>query len=400
MRRAVCALLTAFAFSVPWAYSVDLGGPFGHIARLIGLLTLFAAIAALLLTGSLRTPGVLQWLVLACLLWFCCTALWTIDEHATLVRLRALFQVMLPVWLVWEFNETPADWGDLLRAWVGGSLILAVLTIVSFASADLGTQFRFAATDQDPNDVARFLDLAFPMAALIIDGDWKGPWKLMAAIYIPAGLIGVLLTASRSGFVAAVVALAGCTVLLFRRHARILIAIFLPMVLGLWFVVPHAALERIATTSEQLQRGDLNQRLSIWAAGWQAFIRAPFIGSGAGTFVQAARLSPIDTAHNAALTMAVEGGVVALILVSAILVVCIRLVLVPRGSLRIALATAFTVCMVASLVATVEGNRTTWLLLGMISAAGRLTEEQPAGMARYFSHGPRRVWRLSVRSTP
>jgi len=400
MRRAVWALLVAFAFSVPWAYSVDLGWPFGHIARLLGLAALFAGIVTILLSGDVRTPRGLQWLVLACLLWFCCTAFWSIDEHATFVRLRAFFQVMLPVWLVWEFIDTPVDWGDLLRAWVGGSLVLAVLTIVSFSSAGFGTQIRFAATDQDPNDVARFLDVGFPMAALVIDGNWKWPWKLMAATYLSAGLVGVLLTASRSGFLGALIALSGCAVLLLRRYHRILIAIFLPTAAAVWFVVPHRALERIATISEQLQRGDLNQRLNIWAAGWQAFIRAPFFGSGAGTFVQAARLSPIDTAHNTALTIAVEGGMVGLIITAAILVVCMRLVLVPRGSLRVALATAFIVCLVASLVATVEGNRTTWLLLGMISAAARLAEEEPGWIGRYFPGSGRRVLRLPQSRTP
>lgn len=400
MRRVVWALLTAFAFSVPWANSVDLGWPFGHIARIIGLLALIAGTAAVLLSGNVRTPGAVQWLVLTCLLWFCCTAFWSLDEHVTWVRLRGLFQVMLPVWLVWEFMDTPGDWGDLLRAWVGGSLVLAALTIFSFASADFETQIRFAATGQDPNDVARFLDLGFPMAALMLDGHWKWPWKLMAAIYLPAGLAGVLLTASRSGFLLGLVALTGSAVVLFRRHRRMLLSglIFLAVVAGLLFAVAHGTIERIASLSEQLQRGDLNQRLNIWVAGWHAFVHAPFFGSGAGTFVQAARLYPFDTAHNSALAMAVEGGMVALIVASTILAVSARLVLALRGSLRIALASALMVCMIASLVATVEGNRTTWLLVGIISAAARLTEEEPVLMERYFSPAPNGT--LPVKGTP
>jgi O-antigen ligase len=155
-------------------------------------------------------------------------------------------------------------------------------------------------------------------------------------------------------------------------------ALSLPVIAaGFWWLIPLDTIARISTIPQQLQGGDLNQRLNIWSAGWQAFVRAPFVGAGAGTFVYAARLTPADTAHNTALTVAVEGGIVALVLASAILAVCARSVLATRGSTRIALGTAFIVWLVTSLVATVEANRTTWLLLGLISLASRLEAEEP-----------------------
>src|SRR6516162_4059 len=120
MRRIVWVLLLLFVFSIPWEYSLDLGAPVGNIARVTGLVLLLAAIPAVLLTGRIRTPGALQWLALAFFLWFCCTSLWTIDPAATLARLRGYFQVMMTVWLVWEFAATPEDMRDLLRACVAG----------------------------------------------------------------------------------------------------------------------------------------------------------------------------------------------------------------------------------------------------------------------------------------
>lgn len=386
MRRVVWALLMAFAFTVPWAYSLDIGEPYGNIARMLGLLVLAVAVPAILICGQVRTPGALQWLMLALFFWLCCTSLWSIDEHATLARLRAYLQVMMPVWLLWEFAEDEGDLRDLLRACVAGSWVLAVLTVASFVSADSAMQIRFAAEGHDPNDAARFLDVAFPLSALLIEEERKWPWRVLAIGYFPIGVSGVLLTASRSGFLAAVVALAGCGLLLLRKQvwAAMAGAASLPAAAGaLWFLVPHGTIQRIATIPEQLHHGDLNQRLNIWSAGWQAFLRAPFFGSGAGAFVAAARLAPIDTAHNTALTFGVEGGVVALILASAIVVVCARLVLVMRGSLRIAFGTVFLVWMVASLTATVEGNRTTWLMVGMMSVAGRFAAREPERKATW-----------------
>ena len=163
MRRIAWVLLLLFAFAIPWEYSMDLGESLGNIARVLGLLLLFAAIPAVLQAGRLRPPGPMLVLVLALYLWFCCTYFWTIEPLATLERLRGYFQEMMIVWLVWEFAESAGDLRSLLRAYIAGSWVLAILTVANFVTAQaVAGQIRFVAEGQDPNDVARFLDLAFP----------------------------------------------------------------------------------------------------------------------------------------------------------------------------------------------------------------------------------------------
>jgi hypothetical protein len=49
------------------------------------------------------------------------------------------------------------------------------------------------------------------------------------------------------------------------------------------------------------------------------------------------------------------------------------------------MATALAVWLITSLVATVEESRTTWLLLALIALGGRLSVEQPDGLAACFS---------------
>jgi O-antigen ligase len=392
-------LLLLFAFAIPWQYSLEIGEPVGNIARIVGLMLLLVAVPAILQSGRMRTPGALPWLVLALYLWFCCSFFWSIEPQATLARMRGYFQEMMTVWLVWELAESPEDLRALLRTYVAGSWLLALLTVANFASPEAAGQIRFAAAGQDPNDVARFLALGFPMAALLLEAESSWAGRLLAFGYLPLGLAGVLLTASRGGFVAAVVALAGCGVLLLRRPARAAVAGFMALPIfaaGFWFVLPHETLGRIATIPEQLQGGDLNQRLNIWAAGWQAFVHAPFFGTGAGSFVSAAGLAPADTAHNTALTIVVEGGIVALMLAAAIVAVCARSVLQTEGPLRIAFGTALLVWLVTSAVATVEQNRTTWLLLGLIAVAGRLAAEDRDALARCFPGETERAATASV----
>lgn len=386
MQRAARLLLLLYAFAIPWEYSLDLGEPLGNIARILGLVVLLAAIPAILRKGEVRRPGAIQWVVLALYLWLCCTCFWTMDLEMTLGKIRGYFQEMMIVWIAWEFTEDEIDLRALVRAMVAGSWVLGILTLLSAASpgAIAAGQIRFAAVGQDPNDVARFLDLGFPLAALLLDWETRRPYRLMAFGYLPLGFMAVLLTASRGGFVAALVAMIGCCVLLFRGHRNGLLAAVAALPLAgvtIWLTVPHGTLERLATIPDQLWGGDLNQRMNIWASGWQAFTETPFVGHGAGTFVGAAGLAPIDTAHNMLLSLAVEGGTVAVILASAVLILAVRSALITSGPLRIALVTAMLVWIASSLAGTVAESRTTWLLFAIVSLAGRFAAQKETGIA-------------------
>lgn len=389
MRRITWLLLLLFAFAIPWEYSLDLGEPLGNIARILGLLTLLAAVPAVLQSGRMRAPGLMQWLVVAFFLWLCCTFFWTIDQEATLVKLRGYIQELMIVWLVWEFADEPGDLRALLRAVVAGSWMLTLFTLATFvsASAMAAEQIRFAANGQDPNDVARYLNLGFPLAALLFNCEQRWYWRWLALGYLPLGLLAVLLTASRGGFLAAVVGCAGSVALLVYGHPRRMMAGLLaspPLAAVLWFIIPHGSLQRLATITEQLHGGDLNQRWNIWEAGWRAFAQAPLFGSGAGTFVRAAGTASMDTAHNTALSIAVAGGLCALFLATAIVLAAVWSITRMRGQLQSTMALTLVVWFITSLVATVEENRSTWLLLAVIALAGRLSVESTSQMDAAF----------------
>lgn len=406
MRRIAWMFLLIFAFTIPWEYSLDLGPPLGNVARIAGLVVLLAAIPALLETGHIRRPGLMQWLVLVLYLLVCCSFFWTIDRAATFDKMRGFFQELMIVWLVWEFADTPDDLRALLRAFIAGSWVLAVLTLVNYSSAEAiaAGQYRFAAFGEDPNDVARFLDIGFPVAALLANssgGKWlqsRWPERVLALGYLPLGLFAVLLTASRGGFLAAIVALIGCIFLLGRGHGRTVLASMfaLPAVAaGFWLAIPREIFERLATIPEQLRGGDLNQRLNIWSAGWRAFTHAPLFGSGAGAFVSAAGLARVDTAHNTALSIAVGTGLVGLSIALLILAASIVAVLQTHGALRAALLITLLVWAVTSLVSTVEESRTTWLLFAVIAVAGRMAIEDHTDLASCFPD-PRQSWRVHL----
>jgi O-antigen ligase len=388
MRSVARALLLALAFAVPWEYSLDLGVPYGNIARIVSVALLLATILAVIRAGTMRAQGPLQWLTLALFLWLCCSALWTLDRTESLRHLRTYAQELMILWVIWEFVDTPLELRRLMQAYVAGAAVLAGLTVGSFAFASSPDQVRFVAEGHDPNDAARVLVFALPLAALLVNSE-KGllPRTLVAA-FLPLGSLAVLLTASRSGFLALLVALAGSCLLLLPtlRRAAMAALVGIPAVaVAAWLSIPTQTLLRVGTIWDELQRGDFNQRWNIWQAGWQAFVHAPYFGSGVGSFTSAARTAPLDTAHNTALALTVEGGIVALVIAAALVMAAAVCVLRSRGPLRVALASILAVGLLSSLAATVQENRATWLLLGIVSVAARQAAEGEPGTAEVFT---------------
>jgi O-antigen ligase len=405
MQRLTIVLLTIYAFSVPWEYSLDWGEPLGNVARILGLLLMLTGTLAVLGRKEFTRPGAVQWLVLALYLYFACSYFWTVDAEATLEKARAYFQVMMVVWIAWEFANLPRRLHGLLLAFVAGCWILTLLTLlnytsVSAASAEqLANQVRFVAEGQDPNDVARFLDLGFPLGVLVFATDKCPLVRWLAIGYVPAGLTAVLLTASRGGFSAAMAALLGSAVLLvvWRPRAAALVFLGLAVTVGaLWMFVPAESLDRLGTIPEQVGAGDLNERLNIWVAGWHAFTQAPWRGYGAGSFTTAAGLAPGDTAHNTAMAVLVTGGLAGAGIFMAILACVGAAVARSRGLLRIALGTVLVVWLITSMVGSVEENRTTWLLFSVMAVAGRMELEDPLAMQETFSGQTRKESRTGV----
>jgi len=277
-----------------------------------------------------------------------------------------------------------------LRGFVAGCWVLGLLTFADFTSASAVAvgQIRFVASGQDPNDVARFLDLGFPLAALLFVTEERLAMRLAAIAYVPAGLLAVLLTASRGGFSAAVAALFGSAVLLVlaRPRAASVVFVALAVMLGaLWLFVPAGSLDRLATIPQEVGSGDWNDRLNIWDAGWHAFRQSPWWGSGAGTFTMAAGLSPGDTAHNTVMAVLVTGGLLGTAMLAAIVTAVSWALGKTQGLLRVALVTTLAVWSLTSMVGSVEENRATWLLFGVMVLASRLSVERRETIAAIFS---------------
>jgi O-antigen ligase len=387
MRRASWILLVLFVFAIPWEHSLDAGAPFGNAARIFGMLTMLMAVPAVLIEGRFRRLSPIHWLTLACYLWFCCTFFWTAAPHETMLRIRAYAQEMILVWLLWEFVEKAEDLKVLLRAWLSGSWVLAILTIAGFAFSDgmSQEQVRFAAIGQDPNDVARLLVFGFPIALLLVNSSNRRLERTLCLMYFPAGFAAALLTASRSGLLLAMIALAGCAIAALRWRSRAMMAAAASVVfaaIGVFLVAPMGTLDRLHTLAEMKEYGDLNERVNIWSEGWRAFEAAPIAGHGAGSFVIAAKMAPEDTAHNTILSILVEGGICGLSMATAIVVFAFRAISKGPPRLRIGLYLLMVLWVSSSLTQSLWESRTTWLLIGIAAVCERIPEVLAAEVGR------------------
>ena len=120
----------------------------------------------------------------------------------------------------------PAICGRCCAPTVAGSWVLVALTLANFSSPEAiaAGQFRFVAEGQDPNDVARYLDLGFPLAALLLNCEPRWPLAAAGAGLSAAGPGGRVAHRFARRLYGGVVALVGSGILLGRAHGRKVLA--------------------------------------------------------------------------------------------------------------------------------------------------------------------------------
>jgi O-antigen ligase len=121
--------------------------------------------------------------------------------------------------------------------------------------------------------------------------------------------------------------------------------------------------------------GNLSSRGAIWLQGLTAFVEHPLIGVGSGAFRDAI---PLDkAAHNTLLGIAVELGVVGLILFLIMLSIVLHsAVRQPKWESRLWLMLLLVWVVSASTIDWAH-RKPTLLLMGLIVASGHLPQQHP-----------------------
>ena len=270
---------------------------------------------------------------------------------------RASHLLALSLFLAWAATRSIGVAGDLLALqevalWcaVAGALIVGVRTAESIrlvlgglylgscvAAADLASKAladdrylsnRFSTVGSHPNNVALTLATALAGGLVVYAITPRQRTRLIpiGLVTLPLLAAGIVLTGSRTGFAAFLAVLFGALVWLrpraTARHGLVLAFALVSTYLVTVRLLPTAhSLDRIQATLGSTDLATLNDRTVLWEASWEAFRSRPFFGHGAGRAREALEAGGVGPRlpHNALLRVAVEYGVVGVLLYAAVI---------------------------------------------------------------------------------
>jgi O-antigen ligase len=172
------------------------------------------------------------------------------------------------------------------------------------------------------------------------------------------------------------------------------------------FLIPETSWKRLGTIGEEISHGTLNQRTSVWKAGFDVFREQPLGGVGINAYAPAvqrvlgtpvqpkSKNGPPDVvmlvAHNSFISILVEQGIVGLGIFLALLLSLFLRAFRFSGTLRSLYVISLITWSVGVMDLTWEFRKPSWLLFGLIAAtplARRITQVRGIATQYGSKHG-------------
>lgn len=254
---------------------------------------------------------------------------------------------------------------------------------------------RINATFVDANIYARFLVIGILATLIWMIARQERRNSLFGALALMIQLTALVGTGSRTGWVCAIIALLGLTLLVPRRQMLLVLAG--GVVAGLLALAIHPEfLVRLADLRKGLAVASL-ERQYLMQAGWAMFINHPWLGVGLGGFqtMMFAHYpdlihNEISLSHTALLTTASELGIIGVLGVGVFLVLTYRELLLSWSKRKISigisgfpqnwLLTVFAVLSITVIFISAQGegrffeDPALWILAGLLMALRRVEE--------------------------
>lgn len=390
VRSLARTLFLLFVASIPAEYSLVLP-VLGSGTRLLGGLLLLVCAVDVISRASLRRLPNVFLLLLVFVIWSFATTVWSYEPTLSIGRAFTYLQLLVMSWVTWEYVRDEEDLFATLQAYVFGSLLVAAVTIRDFesitaAALAVTTDVRVAAFGANPNELALTMVTAIPVALFLLRRKSVGLAAAVNLAYLGLGALAVVLTASRAGFIALVVAALGMlTMMRDARPAARLTLLGTLLLLAVLFVilVPDHTLDRIASIGAKLQRMDFNNRSLNWLAGLTLFAQDPLVGVGAGAF-EGATAHLIDvprSSHSTWIGVIVETGLIGAGLWFSAIAVALGGLRHADAALRRALLAAIVPMMIGMMVTGWDHRKVPWLLFMLAVCSVRLESRAPVAAA-------------------
>lgn len=316
LRRTTFWLLWLAVFTVPWQNTLLLPS-IGTATRIVGVLAALVAGLSLLRDGRrhrLLDVHVVTWALAG---WALLSVFWSVDASTSLTYAATTLQLAVLLSLLWEFADEPGDVSRLGWALVLGCVLGSTSLLLAVGPVD--TSSRYTANGFNGNDLASILALGVPLAWYLALNAGRRTQQWLALGYLPLGVAGVLLTATRG---ALFVLAAGLVLLpLTWRRSSVLVRTATALSAAaagavVVLLVPARTLARLATLPAELAEGDLTGRTRLWWAASTLVDQNVLVGTGGGTSLTGMGdlLALPERPHNTFLSLGVDLGGVGLAL--------------------------------------------------------------------------------------
>jgi O-antigen ligase len=398
MRKLTQYLLWAFVFMVPWdVVPLPL---VGTASRAIGLAVAAAAVLTTAIEGRFRKPDAVLGFAIAFGVWSALSLLWTLSYGNTLPAVITYVQLVASVWVIREVVRTREQIEPLLAALCFG-LFVPLTGLMNNYRLGIETHrdtSRYSGVGFNANALAFLLVLGLPIAWHLFMHR-RDIVRLAGLLYVLTAPVGLLLTATRGALVAGIAASAIVPLTLPRQSLRsyALVGVLLILVtLAAVQLVPQSNWKRVLSTSSEIaEGGSLSGRAQLWNAGLQAFPQRPLLGAGLNAYAEALAIQGNlryrgAGAHNVAIGLLVEEGIVGLALFAAIFGACAWTIFHSPPPNRALWGVLILTWLVLGMSGSPESMKFTWVLFGLVSAQSGLSRpvtnasptEQPSYTAR------------------
>jgi O-antigen ligase len=384
MIRIAYAALWIFVFTLPWERVFALPGV-NIITRATGGVAVALALLAVVISGRLRRWQGLHTAALAFVVTTMINLLVFHSAQRLPLKFYTFIQLFAVVWMMWELAPSWSRLVWLLTAFVLGASAAAIGQVLVYRHS-AGDITRYT-VGGDANDLAMGLALALPMAWYLAMAHRRPILKWICRGYIPVGLMGIGLTGSRGGMIVSVVALLfiplSMTKLTPGRLAMAIATLGLAGSLAVAYI-PDRIVERLASTTTEVQDLRVGGRFKLWVAGLKVFSVQPVWGYGTSSYKSA--IEPYlgdaaQVAHNSFISVLVEEGMIGLFCFAAMLLsVFLALWRLPRLERRFTLV-LFCALGLAMSPLTWEDSKVAWFVMAVLMGLAKAGEGYVRGGA-------------------
>jgi len=401
MRKLALVFSLVFIFLVPWEGMVRL--PFGTFARFTGIAIAAFWLVTVLVTGRLRKLGPFQFMVGLFVIWNGLSVFWSENPNRSFAHTRTWAQMFLLVVILWDLYTTRSSLLAGLQAYIlGGYVAVGSALYNYFTGKAYYTNYqRFSPGETNPDGFGFIMALGIPVAWYLAGSLPKSGisrfLRFINYVYIPAALLGIALSGTRTALLASVVGMAFGLASLTRLRLIARIAIFLLLSTVILVLLPYVqtlkSFQRLGTTGTELTSGDLNNRTNNWREGLTSFEDHPLLGVGANMYRSVNSLQTDNegkVSHNSYLSVLVELGLIGFILFSIILVIAFSQAWRQPKWQSWFWLTVLAVWGIGAFTLTWEARKSTWLFLSfaVVSAAINNKREEPVFIGPQLT-GPR-----------